>query len=174
MTKFGAIIMTAFATIWWVVGIHLAPSSSPLLYGVAVAFGLLVTTMAIRAPTPNISADEQSRRGRLVGIASAVEGAAIFLVANILANIGRSDLTAAATAIIVGIHFLPLAWRLPASLYYVTGASLFLLGVGGCFPSRTHLVPSVVCLAAAAILWATSALVLRVANSAAHSGAGAA
>lgn len=174
MTKSGAIIMTAFATIWWVVGVRLASSSSPLLYGVAIAFGLLVLVMAGRAPAPNISADEQSRRGRLVGIASAVEGVAIFLVANILANIGRSDLTAAAVAIIVGLHFLPLAWRLPASLYYATGASPILLGVGGCFPNRTHLVPSVVCLAAAAVLWATSALALRVAKSPAHSEAGAA
>jgi hypothetical protein len=51
---------------------------------------------------------------RKAGIASGVEGLAILLAVNVLAHFGRSDYAAPVIAIIVGLHFMPLAQRLPA------------------------------------------------------------
>ena len=160
MSTSGAVIMTFFATVWWVVGVHLARPSSLPLYAAGAAITGAIVFMAFRRPAPRSSEGERSRQGRLVGIASGAEGLLIFVVANILGNIGRTDLIASAVAIIVGLHFSPLAWKLPAPLYFTTGTALLFLGIAGCFVQQTHVTSWAICLAAASILWITSALVL--------------
>jgi hypothetical protein len=106
------------------------------------------------------SPEEHARRDRLVGIASGGEGLAIFLAMIVLGNLGLSDYAAPVIAIIVGLHFVPLARWLPAHLYYGTGALLIVLGVYGFAirpPDRRLLIVSV---GAACILWLTCIIVL--------------
>jgi uncharacterized membrane protein len=67
----------------------------------------------------------------IVGIASAAEGVAIFVTAMVLLNLGRRDLVVPAVAIIVGLHFLPLALWLPAPIFYIPAALLVAIGMAG-------------------------------------------
>ena len=162
MSSTGAIIMGVFAAIWWLVGVRASGHASPLTYGIPLVATGLIVIAALRGRNRLAQAppEEQARRGRLVGIASAVEGLAIFVAVNVLANLGRSDYAAPVIAIIVGLHFVPLAQRLPAHLYYGTGALLSVLGVCGFAiraPDQRVLIVSV---GAACVLWLTCVIVL--------------
>jgi hypothetical protein len=162
MSSTGAIIMGVFAAVWWLVGVRWAGYGSPLIYGIPLAVTALVIFAALRSrdrfgPVPP---EEDARRDRLVIIASAVEGLAIFVAINVLGNIGEIDYAAPVVAIIVGLHFIPLAQGLPARLYY--GTSTLLVALGVCGFVIKHLGPRLltVSVGSACILWLTSAVVL--------------
>jgi hypothetical protein len=162
MSSTGAIIMGVFAAVWWLVGVRWAGYGSPLIYGIPLAVTALVIFAALRSRDRfgQASPEEDARRDRLVIIASAVEGVAIFVAINVLGNVGEIDYAAPVVAIIVGLHFLPLAQRLPAPLYYGTGALLIVLGVCGFAirtPDRRLLIVSI---GAACVLWLTCVIVL--------------
>jgi hypothetical protein len=162
MTNTGAIIMGVFAAVWWLVGVRASGHASPLTYGIPILVTGLIVVAALRGRHrfEQVSPEEDARRGRLVGIASGGEGLAIFLAMLVLGNLGLSDYAAPVIAIIVGLHFVPLARWLPAHLYYGTSALLVVLGVCGFAiraPDRRLLIVSV---GAACVLWLTCVLVL--------------
>ena len=79
------------------------------------------------------------------------EGIAIAPVALILANTGENRLIPAAIAIIVGLHFLPIARGTPRPLNYATGAAMIAAGVAG-----LRLIDGgAVALICTGVLWAT-------------------
>lgn len=162
MSSAGAIIMSVFAAVWWMAGVRASGYAAPLAYGVPlVVTGLIVIiSLSLRDNSGQASAEERARRGRLVGIASGVEGLAILLAVNVLANLGRSDYAAPVIAIIVGLHFMPLAQRLPARLYYATAALLIALGVCGFIIPRPEQRLLIVSVGAACVLWLTCIAVL--------------
>jgi hypothetical protein len=155
--------MGVFAAIWWLVGVRASGyATPPLTYGIPLLVTGLIIVAALRGRHrfEQVSPEEHARRGRLVGIASGVEGLAILLAVNVLAKLGVSDYAAPVIAIIVGLHFVPLANWLPAHLYYGTGALLIVLGICGFAvrsPDRRLLIVSV---GAACVLWLTCVLVL--------------
>ncbi len=154
--------MGVFAAVWWLVGVRASGYTSPLTYVIPLVVTGLIAIAALRgrARFEQVPPEEHARRGRLVGIASGIEGLAILLAVNVLAHIGRSDYAAPVIAIIVGLHFVPLAQRLPASLYYGTGALLTALGICGLavrHPDQRLLIVSV---GAACVLWLTCVVVL--------------
>jgi hypothetical protein len=162
MTNTGAIIMGVFAAIWWLVGVRASGHASPLTYSIPILVTGLIFVAALRGRHhfEQVSPEEDARRGRLVGIASGGEGLAIFLAMIVLGNLGLRDYAAPVIAIIVGLHFVPLARWLPAHLYYGTSALLIVLGVCGLAiraPDRRLLIVSV---GAACVLWLTCVLVL--------------
>jgi hypothetical protein len=130
MPSIGAMIMSVFAAIWWILGIQATGHRSWLL----ILFPLLVTGAIIlvaargprSAPSPG-----NSRIGRVVGIASGIEGLLIFLAANVLMNTGKGSFLVPAIAIIVGLHFLPLARWIPVRSYYLIGLLMVALGLLG-------------------------------------------
>jgi hypothetical protein len=152
-------IMSIFAAIWWIVGGRASGFPAVIWFGVPLLVSGTMLVLAWRrsssggpAPAPNA--------GRVVGIASAAEGVLIFAAANVLVNTGHADWMAPVIAIIVGLHFLPIARWLPARSYYLTAALLVAVGgIGLALPAgrpRT----AVVTVGAACILWLTSASVL--------------
>ena len=154
--------MGVFAALWWLVGVRVSGHASPLTYGIPLFVTGLIAIAALRGRDrfEQVPPDEHARRGRLVGIASGVEGLAILLAVNVLANIGQRDYAAPVIAIIVGLHFVPLAQRLPARLYYGTAALLIVLGICGFairLPNQRLLIVSV---GAACVLWLTCVAVL--------------
>lgn len=159
-------IMAFFATVWWIVGLRAAGHAPVLLYPVpiivAAALGSVwyLTRSRGAAPTADDAAEE-ARGGRLVGWASAAEGIAIFIAANVLVNIGRSDAIAPVVAIIVGAHFIPFARGLPAQTYYVTAIALALLGTIGITITDLPTRLTVVSAGAASVLWLTAASALH-------------
>ncbi len=153
--------MSLFAALWWIVGTYASGRGSGLMYAVAIAITSIVVAAASRRARPSSGPpEERARRGRLVGIASGVEGLAIFVAINVLANIRRRDLTAPIIAMIVGLHFLPLARWLPAPLYYVTSALLVGLGIAGVRVQDVQFRLFTVSVGAACVLWLTCGAVL--------------
>ena len=163
MRSTGSIIMSIFGAIWWIVGGASSDWSIVPAYvlPVLVTFALVILSLRMRVAPESITEDQRKRRGRIVGIASGVEGLVIFVVVNILSNTGAQAWTAPAIAIVVGLHFLPLARWLPARLYYATSGALVIIGLVGICVSDPLLRIQLVCPSAACVLWLTSVLVLR-------------
>ena len=167
MSSTGAIIMGVFAAIWWVVGVRASGHASTLTYAIPLIVTGLIVSASLRGRDrfEQVSPEEDARRGRLVGIASGGEGLAIFLAMIVLGNLGLSDYAAPVIAIIVGLHFIPLARWLPARFDYFTGTLLIVLGVCGFAIPRSDQRLLIVGVCAASILWVTSAVVLARARS---------
>ena len=158
----GAIIMSIFVAVWWLVGTKVSGYGSVPIYAVPILVTSLIVLAALRLRSGNpASPEESARRGRLVGIASAAEGLLILVAVNVLANTGTREFTAPVISIIVGLHFIPLARWLPAKLYYASATFLLATGAGGLWVHGEHIRTFYVSLAAACILWFTSVIVLR-------------
>lgn len=150
--RVGLLVLTIFAAAWASAGL-LFSGRTPGLILVPIAVSLTLLGFGWRRLGSARSAG--THVGKLVGLWSAVEGVAIFVAASVLANLHRSDLMFPAVAIIVGLHFLPLARGLPRTSYYATGAALVMTGLIALLLAAAQR-PIVVGLCAALILWATA------------------
>jgi hypothetical protein len=159
--RIGAIVTSVFATIWWTVGIW-ASHASPLLYCVPLVVSAVIIGTAFRQERNIAAPTADGRRiGRVVGIASACEGIAILAAFVFLPNMQKNDFSASVQAIIVGLHFIPLARWLPARPYYGTAALLVALGVTGFAIGDADLHVQYVCLGGACTLWLSQGLGMR-------------
>jgi len=148
----GIWVLTIFAAIWGALGV-LGAGMPPLLAAVPVAVSIALFFWATRQPSAPVPEAEQARIGRLVGIWSAVEGVAIFAGVTVCQNIGAAHAIPPVIAIIVGLHFLPLARGIPVSAYYGTALALIATGVGVLlWLPPSHQLPATGWLAAV-ILW---------------------
>jgi hypothetical protein len=163
MSAEGAMIMSMFAAVWWAVGIGASGHGSVPMYAIPVLVTVAIIAAASRrrADTTPVSPEEHARRGRLFGVASGVEGLLIFVAVNVLANLKKLDFAAPVIAMIVGLHFVPLARGLPARSYYVTSALLVALGVAGLSVPGANQRLLAVSVGAACVLWLTCAFVLQ-------------
>ncbi len=152
----GIWVLNIFAAVWAAAAILVSHQPGWLVaFPIALSAALLV--WASRQQFPARDPAIEARIGRVVSIWSAVEGVAMFLAANILINLHLSGLLMPVFAVIVGLHFLPLARGFPAPLYYATGAALILAGLAAMMlpePIR----PLATGLAAAIILWISAIL----------------
>jgi hypothetical protein len=154
------IVMSAFAAIWWMTGAAQFGRGSLIMYAVGIVISGLMVALGWRRRGRSAAREERKRRGRIVGIASAVEGATIFAAVTVLVNLGRRDLIAPAVAIIVGLHFLPIARWLPAPIYYLTAALLVAVGMTGAVVQDLPARILTVGIGAAAVLWLSCGVVL--------------
>src|SRR5262249_1356482 len=128
----GATIMFFFGAIWLLLGVFGGwPSPGWLRAGLLVAGLLLAVWIAIvvhrvshvsetAPPTPEQAAVGR-RIGRRFGWTTGIEGAAILLAVILLNAVHRPDFIPPAIALIVGLHFFPLASLFRRSVYYGTG-----------------------------------------------------
>ena len=125
-------MLSAFAA-FWAIGALVSLGSPPWTWTVPLLLGAVVARWCARAVSgaPVRAASERRRIGRLVGLWSAVELVLIVAVSNLLANAGLIHFVVPAIALIVGLHFLPLAHGTPQPLYYATAAALVLSGLSG-------------------------------------------
>ena len=133
---------------------------------VLVSSGLIIAALRRLAHVPPPASGERVRRARVVGITGGVEGLIIFATVNVLSSLGQREFTVSAVAIVVGLHFLPLARGLRVRLYYATGGVLIALGVAGCFVPGANWRLLAVSIGAACVLWLTCAGVLQRARAA--------
>lgn len=131
-----------------------------MVYAIGIVISGLMVALGWRRGGRAAAPEERRHRGRIVGIASAVEGVAIIAAVAVLGKLGRRDLIAPAAAIIVGLHFLPLARWLPAPIYYLTGALLVAVGMAGAVVQDLPARILTVCIGAAAVLWFSCGVVL--------------
>jgi hypothetical protein len=162
MSASGAILMSIFGAIWWVVGAHTTGRVAFTFYAIPAVISLALIAAALRAPAAEAPADlsESSRRARLVGIWSAVEGVVILIAVIVLRNIGMDAYVATAIAAIVGLHFIPLARSLPARRFYITSLAFCAIAVGSIWIPDADQRLWLVSAASAAVLWLTSATVV--------------
>ena len=162
MSATGAIIMSIFGAIWWIVGARATGRVSTTFYAIPAVITLALLVAALRTPASEeiVDAAEHSRRGRLVGIWSGVEGVLILLAVNVLNNIGKADYVPTAIAAIVGLHFIPLARGLPARRYYVTALMFVAVSAASVWIPEADERLWLVSAASACLLWLTSATVV--------------
>lgn len=125
----GTLVMTGFG-VWWVFAAMSSVNGLALWIYIVVAIipaalaGLAIFHLFRLPNLPgNLSATagKMSRNFRIVLIAEVV---LIVLAIVVLGRSGHPDLTTASIAIIVGLHFLPLAAIFRVPLYYTTGVMM--------------------------------------------------
>lgn len=165
----GAAILTLFGGLWCILALASWPARPP--WGIAAAsattFALLVACIlrwreSAKMPDSHdpVAAAKGKRAGMLFGMIFGLEGGLIALSSVLLGRAGHGDWIPVAAGIIVGVHFLPLAYVFEVPLYYWTGA-LSVLGILGCL--LIHAVGlRLLCvgLVMAGVLWLTTLLLL--------------
>lgn len=164
--------MFGFGVLWLVLGAYdgrLLPEWVRIalwLAGIVLAVGIGVRAMrSLRlAKTPPPSTPEQTaagrRTGRRFGMIFGLEGLAIAGAVAILNAVHRPQAIVLAVAIIVGLHFFPLARIFHVPMYYVTGAVGCLIGIVGFWIGDLPLRGTFVGLSFGLLLWITSVIVL--------------
>jgi hypothetical protein len=154
MNKYGIMIMSFFAAIWFAWGLSaLGQVPVALLLAPVLISGTLIA-FASRIPLTACAATRR-RVGQVVSWASAVEGLAIFAAVNVLHWTGHAAYAPVAAAAIVGLHFLPLAHFLGVRAYYVAGAVIVALALGCCAIGDDVARTLTVGIGTAVVLWVT-------------------
>jgi hypothetical protein len=154
----GICLLAAFACAWCIFGLVAARAPRWVL-GLPALISAVLIWLGSHAELAHSPPGMSARIGRTVGVWSAIEGVAIFVAIGAAIRFNRRALIAPVVAIIVGLHFLPLAYAMPFPAYYLTGTALILIGVAGCWLGEAQS-RAFVGIAAAMALWATAALVL--------------
>ena len=175
------IIMSGFAALWMVSGVNILRRlnwSTALL--IALLTGALCWGAARELHASQIAAPVMPHTGTQSGShvqnqpppgwtpatrrdfqwVLALEWVPIVVVAIVFARMRRRHLILPAIAIIVGLHFLPLAKLFGAPLYYFTGSALVLATLAAFSVSDITRRQGIICFASGLILWTTSAILL--------------
>lgn len=156
-----AYVAAMFGGCWWISGARLVGGWAALVLSAA---GVVVVAALVYAVRRNVQGGTDSAGlpragsryvwinvGQLAGFAAAVVIVRHFHVAGV---------AAALIAIVVGLHFLPLAWAFTWQPYLWTGAGLIAAGIAGILVYEVGArwaATTVVCAAVAVVLWAAAA-----------------
>jgi MFS family permease len=153
MSFFGAVF--ASLTLYWqwhLTGIVLAlPFLGFALIGLAAGYVMRRPGKGIE-PTPG---EERAIMWSSIG-----EGIGLFLAANIVINLHRPDLLLPAMALVVGLHFLPIAYAAAFRPFYVLGAAL-VVAAFACFLAGAPTGGAVAGFMAAGALWLAAGMAVR-------------
>lgn len=115
----GALLMAVFTTMWALIANHgYQGRDHHLIAVVFVALAILFVVYAIdifkkskQFPEPTSDTDiaERKRTGKWFGIIFGLEGIAIPIAVNIVINLHHPELVIPSIALVVGLHFYPLA-----------------------------------------------------------------
>ena len=124
MSFFGAVF--ASLTLYWqwsVTGAALAlPFLAFVLIGLAALYVICIPADGIKPSAKEANAIMWSSMG---------EGVGLFLAANIVINLHRPDLLLPSMALVVGLHFLPIAFAAGFRPFYVLGFGLIAVAIIG-------------------------------------------
>ena len=107
-----------------------------------------------------VAAAKGKRAGIFFGIIFGLEGGLIGLSAALLSHAGLVDWIPIVAAVIVGLHFIPLARLFEVRLYYWTGTIIVIAMLACSFIHNAQVRSLSAGLVMAAVLWFSSALVL--------------
>ena len=157
----GAVIMGFFGAVfaaltmhlqWRVLGLMLA---LPFVVFLAIAAAALHT---MRLKGNGVVLSESTKKALMWS--SIGEGIGIFLASNVVANLHRDDLLLPAIALVVGLHFLPIARAASFRPFYVLGAVLLASAIIG-FLVGAPVGGEIAGIAAALSLWLASLAAIR-------------
>jgi hypothetical protein len=165
----GAAVMFGFGTIWVLLGLFRGRSSAiwvrfTLLFA-GIALALCIATLGKRAssiPQTDVPVSQQQTAanrqiGRHFYIVTGIEFATIFVSVIVLRLLAFPDYILCAIALIVGVHFFPLAALFRAPIYYGTGLLGCAIGLVGFFTADSGLRQKIVGISFGLLLWATAA-----------------
>ncbi len=118
-------VLNIFAAIWGTIG--LTGFGWPAT-AVPIAISTALIVWASRVPARARTAADAKRIGRLIGTWTVIQGIAIFATFALSPKLGFPDAAVPILAIIVGLHFLPLARGIPMPVYYATGLAMIVVG----------------------------------------------
>jgi hypothetical protein len=136
----GAVILTLFAAFWSIIALANWPArpSWTIPAAIVVTIALLavsasriLATRGVESLDDPIAEAQGKRAGMWFGIIFGAEGGLIFLCSMVLAHEHLGLWIPISIALIVGVHFIPLARVFEVPLYYGTG-TLCVLGVLAC------------------------------------------
>ena len=162
-----AAIFGFFGFVWFGMAQEAPPGKWRPWLGIGSAVSILVAigggVLAWRHGDDGSAVDAES--GPIFGIVVAVEFILCGLGAAIVSKRGRKDLIVPWLAIVVGLHFVPLAWFFSFPVLGVMGVLMAAAGVAGVPVARSKgLAPSaLVGVASGLLLWVTAVLSLVVA-----------
>jgi hypothetical protein len=164
----GAAFMFTFGVVWLLLGLFRGrPSPAWLrlsLLIVGIALGASIVTLGLRAsgipPAATPLTAQQLATNREIGrhfyLIFGVELAAIFLSVVVLRLLHYPDYILCGIALIVGVHFFPLAALFKTPLYYGTALLGCAIGLVGFFMADAGLRQKVVGISFGLLLWATA------------------
>lgn len=161
MGPWGAIIMSFFGAVFFAMAVvPTAGWRTPLLVVPCLAFALL-TAAAVRVLRSGAAVvTPDARAERVITWATVGEGIAIPVLVTVLDNTGHHAWRLSGIALIVGLHFLPMAYAIPFAPFYALGAALVAAAaVGTMLPAPLGGI--VAGLSASAALWTASAFAVR-------------
>jgi hypothetical protein len=165
----GAAVLFAFGVIWLLIGLLRGrPSPAWLriaLLVVGIALGASIATLGLRASSiPRHAAPmtaQQVATNRQISlhfyVIFGIELAAIFLAVLVLGALHYSDYILCGIALIVAVHFFPVAALFRAQVYYGTALLGCAIGLVGFLMADSNLRQKVVGLSFGLLLWATAA-----------------
>jgi hypothetical protein len=161
MGAWGAIIMGFFGAVFAAVTLawqyHVA---GPALAAPFAVFAVIALTAGHVLRLPGAGIVLPQRVGRVIMWSSIGESVGIFIAANVVQNVHRPDLLLPAIALVVGLHFLPIAAAATFRPFYVLGGALILAAVAGAAAAQP-LGGAIAGFAAAAALWIAALLAIR-------------
>ena len=153
----GVVIMALFGAAWCGWGLWLwSGAAGPWLAIPVLVAGALLVGQALVRRVP-VDPAVRKRAARMFGIASAGEGVMLGVASGILYGIDRFDLAPHAMAAIVGLHFIPPAWLIPAHRYFAVAAASLLLVIVATTALNEPLQAIAICLGMAILLWTAAA-----------------
>jgi len=160
MGVWGAIIMGFFGAVFAAATLALPLQWTGAAIGlpfVGFAVILVAAIVVIRQPGTGFTLSRQGRRAILWS--STAEGIGIFLAVNIVNNLGHPEWLLLAMALVVGLHFLPIAYAMPFRFFYLLAAALFAAAASG-FVIGAAVGATIAGFAAATALWLAALLAL--------------
>lgn len=157
----GAIIMSFFGAVFaaMTLATQYGWRGVPLLLPFAVfAATALAAIHAMRGTKGARTASEKAER--VILWSSIGEGIGIFIAANVVANLGHREWLLPAIALVVGLHFLPMAFAIPFRPFYVLSAALLVAAALG-FVLRQPDGARIAGLTSATVLWIASVAAVR-------------
>lgn len=161
MGPWGALIMGFFGGIFFAAASVIAGGwKSPyLIIPFLVLAVIAVIARRMMKHAGPASFDASPRAGRIISLSSIAEGVGIPVVALTLANTGHINLLLPGVAVVVGLHFLPMAYAIPFRPFYGLALLLLLAALAGMLIQQPE--GSVIAgFAAACVLWVASGVAL--------------
>jgi len=152
----GAIIMSFFASLF--VALTLAWQyhfSGPVLIAPFAVFAGIASAALYVLSRPGSGTALSAKAKRTLILASSAEGIGIYVAIGIVLNLHRPDWRLPAMALIVGLHFLPLAQAFKFRPYWILGSVLIAVGLLG-FVLPGPLGGALAGMVAAVCLWGTA------------------
>lgn len=132
MGAIGAVIMGFFGAVFASATLALQFGWKGAMLALPFLIFLLILLTARRLTGGKDSRIVRSARAKRAIMWSSIgEGIGIFLAANIVGNLGHLEWLLPAIALIVGLHFLPIAYAAPFRPFYGLGGALILAAVAG-------------------------------------------